>query len=126
MTKKSFLVDHASVVNLDVASVTGLYYGGMVLIHHEVGVRGQTLLVSSSGASIMGSGAAAGGSMEQDEGRRNEQEPQAGRRDPTHGEDGVDLTLIRWMLALPPGERLATLERTVRSILRLRNARFTS
>ncbi len=39
---------------------------------------------------------------------------------PTHSEDGVDLTLIRWMLAMTPAERLQTLQRTVRSILRLR------
>ncbi len=46
------------------------------------------------------------------------------RRDlPTHSEDGVDLTLIRWMLSLTPLERLRVLQRTVRSILRLRNAR---
>jgi len=29
---------------------------------------------------------------------------------PTHSEDGVDLTLIRWMLSLTPSERLASLE----------------
>lgn len=29
---------------------------------------------------------------------------------PTHSEDGVDLTLIRWMLSLTPAERLASLE----------------
>jgi hypothetical protein len=42
---------------------------------------------------------------------------------PTHSEDGVDLTLIRWMLSLTPLERLRYLQRTVGSILRLRNAR---
>jgi hypothetical protein len=40
---------------------------------------------------------------------------------PTHSDDGVDLTLIRWMLSLTPGERLETLQNTVRSILRLRD-----
>jgi hypothetical protein len=39
---------------------------------------------------------------------------------PTHSEDGVDLTLIRWMLSLTPAERLQVLQRNVRSILRLR------
>lgn len=40
--------------------------------------------------------------------------------EPTHSEDGVDLTLIRWMLSLTPAERLEVLEHNVRSILRLR------
>jgi len=35
-------------------------------------------------------------------------------------EDGVDLTLIRWMLSLTPAERLEMLEASVRSLLRLR------
>lgn len=38
----------------------------------------------------------------------------------THSEDGVDLTLIRWMLSLTPAERLEVLENNVRSIMRLR------
>ena len=41
---------------------------------------------------------------------------------PTHSPDGVDLTLIRWMLTLTPTERLEVLQATVRSILRLRGA----
>jgi hypothetical protein len=45
---------------------------------------------------------------------------------PTHSEDGVDLTLIRWMLSLTPGERLETLQSTVRSILRLRDVQSGS
>jgi hypothetical protein len=40
---------------------------------------------------------------------------------PTHSEDGVDLTLIRWMLSLTPRERLETLQNTIRSIERLRH-----
>jgi hypothetical protein len=40
----------------------------------------------------------------------------------THSEDGVDLTLIQWMLAMTPAERLQTLQRTVQSIQRLRHA----
>ncbi|KPL04175.1 MAG: hypothetical protein AMJ73_04515 [candidate division Zixibacteria bacterium SM1_73] len=39
----------------------------------------------------------------------------------THSEDGVDLTLIRWMLSLTPEERLITLQNNVRSLKRLRN-----
>ncbi len=37
-----------------------------------------------------------------------------------YSEDGVDLTLIRWMLSLTPAERLEMLEASVRSLLRLR------
>jgi hypothetical protein len=37
-----------------------------------------------------------------------------------YSEDGVDLTLIRWMLSLTPAERLDVLQNTVASILRLR------
>ena len=46
---------------------------------------------------------------------------EAGRaKEPMHGEDGVDLTLIRWMFSLTPLERLEVLQETVRSLLRLR------
>lgn len=38
----------------------------------------------------------------------------------THSEDGVDLTVIRWMLSLTPTERLEALQQNVRSIMRLR------
>jgi hypothetical protein len=37
--------------------------------------------------------------------------------------DGVDLTLIRWMLSLTAMERLQTLQNSVRSILRLRDGK---
>jgi len=40
--------------------------------------------------------------------------------EPTHSADGVDLTLIRWMLSLTPAERLQVLQQNVRSILRRR------
>jgi len=48
--------------------------------------------------------------------------PEAGwnEENPTYSQDGVDLTLIRWMLSLSPLERLETLQQTVQSILRLR------
>lgn len=39
----------------------------------------------------------------------------------THSPDGVDLTLIRWMLSLTPEERLEVLQANVRSILTLRD-----
>jgi len=38
----------------------------------------------------------------------------------THSEDGVDLTLIRWMLSLTPTERLEALQQNLRSFMRLR------
>ena len=48
--------------------------------------------------------------------------PAAGwnEENPTYGQDGVDLTLIWWMLSLSPLERLETPQQTVQSILRLR------
>jgi hypothetical protein len=36
-------------------------------------------------------------------------------------DDGVDLTLIRWMLSLTPAERLQVLQDNVNSILKLRD-----
>jgi hypothetical protein len=39
---------------------------------------------------------------------------------PIHSEDGVDLTLIRWMLSLTPAERLDSLEGWVDGIRELR------
>jgi len=39
---------------------------------------------------------------------------------PTYSEDGVDLTLIRWMLSLTPAERVAVLEGHVDDVLRVR------
>lgn len=39
---------------------------------------------------------------------------------PDYSEDGVDLTLIRWMLSLTPAERLQFLEERINEILRIR------
>jgi hypothetical protein len=39
----------------------------------------------------------------------------------TYSSDGVDLTLIRWMLSLTPAERLQVLQQSVKSLLRLRD-----
>lgn len=50
----------------------------------------------------------------------NSREAGSNREDATYSQDGVDLTLVRWMLSLTPLERLETLQRTVQSILRLR------
>ena len=41
--------------------------------------------------------------------------------EPMYSEDGVDLTLIRWMLSLTPTERLETLQQTVQSLMKLRD-----
>ena len=40
-----------------------------------------------------------------------------------YNEDGVDITLIRWMLSMTPTERLQTLQQNVLSIMKLRNAK---
>ncbi len=39
---------------------------------------------------------------------------------PAYSEDGVDLTLIRWMLSLTPAERLQVLQQFVNSVLEIR------
>ena len=41
---------------------------------------------------------------------------------PTYSEDGVDLTLIRWMLSFTPLERLRIMQRYAASTYRLQNA----
>jgi hypothetical protein len=38
----------------------------------------------------------------------------------TRSEDGIDVTLIHWMLRLTPAERLQVLERYLNSVLRIR------
>ena len=40
----------------------------------------------------------------------------------TYSSDGVDLTLIRWMLSLTPAERLHVLQQSVESLLSLLDA----
>jgi hypothetical protein len=45
-------------------------------------------------------------------------------REKTHSEDGVDLTLIRWMLSLTPAERLQVLQHNITSIMRLRGEKI--
>ena len=52
--------------------------------------------------------------------RRSEESPQA-QDGQAYSEDGVDLTLIRWMLSLTPSERLQVLQRNVQSLARLCN-----
>jgi hypothetical protein len=64
----------------------------------------------------------------QSEGARgpNEAEEAGGGALPARSPDGVDLTLIRWMLGLTPRERLEFLQSTIVSILRLRDVRHGS
>jgi hypothetical protein len=47
-------------------------------------------------------------------------------KEPEYSEDGVDLTLIRWMLSMTPTERLHVLQEAVRSLTRLRDGSFLS
>ncbi len=49
-----------------------------------------------------------------------EPEPNGGAPVPDYSEDGVDLSLIRWMLSLSPRERLEVLQDQVSGILALR------
>ena len=42
---------------------------------------------------------------------------------PSRDEEGVDLTLVRWMLRLSPGDRLRALQGAADSLSRLRHAR---
>ncbi len=44
-------------------------------------------------------------------------QPQTDYSQTDYSEDGVDLTLIRWMLSLTPAERLQILQRQVNAIL---------
>jgi len=41
-----------------------------------------------------------------------------------YAEDGVDLTLLRWMVSLTPTERLAVLQRNVAAVRRLQSGRW--
>jgi len=42
--------------------------------------------------------------------------------EPLYSDDGVDLTLIRWMLSLTPEQRLDVLRKNVHAVKRLREA----
>jgi len=48
--------------------------------------------------------------------------PPEGAEETSQSPDGVDLTLIRWMLSLSPAERLRAGQRFARSVLRIRRA----
>ena len=58
--------------------------------------------------------------------QRNAGDPEVYHATDPYSEDGVDLTLIRWMLRKTPEERLKVLQNSVRAIVRLRNARVRS
>jgi hypothetical protein len=45
---------------------------------------------------------------------------------PTYSEDGVDLTLIRWMLSLTPEERIKALENNLYALARLKNGKVAT
>ena len=49
-----------------------------------------------------------------------EHEPEPATQRPDYSADGVDLSLIRWMLSLTPAERLQFLQRHVNRILAVR------
>lgn len=49
-------------------------------------------------------------------------EPLKSASEPTPCDDGVDVTLIRWMLSLSPEERLAVLQGFVDSVAELTDA----
>jgi hypothetical protein len=49
--------------------------------------------------------------------------PIGGRGGTGEGNDGVDVSLIRWFLGLSPRERLRVLQNTVNAISRLRERR---
>jgi hypothetical protein len=52
---------------------------------------------------------------------RTYEEPRSQKQRPTHSEDGVDLTLIRWMLSLTPEQRIKALEDNLYALTRLKN-----
>ncbi|MGC9997251.1 MAG: hypothetical protein ABSE79_18190 [Terriglobia bacterium] len=58
---------------------------------------------------------------QRDSSRTTEASPRLPGSEGTHSDDGVDLTLIRWMLSLTPAERLQVLQQSVKSLLRLRD-----
>jgi hypothetical protein len=47
-------------------------------------------------------------------------QPQPAHAEPAYSEDGIDLTLIRWMLSLTPAERLEVLQGFADSLAEIR------
>ena len=58
--------------------------------------------------------------------QRPNQDPPLRKHQRTHSEDGVDLTLIRWMLSLTPEQRIRALEDNVYALMRLKNGTITA
>ncbi len=58
--------------------------------------------------------------MDEKESERANLVPGDAADEPAFSEDGVDLTLIRWMLSPTPTERLEALQDVIWSIVRLR------
>jgi hypothetical protein len=52
--------------------------------------------------------------------RSPEREHEPPPQPPDYSDDGVDLSLVRWMLSLTPAERLQFLQRHVNRILAIR------
>jgi hypothetical protein len=49
-----------------------------------------------------------------------EPDNQAEKQSPEYSEDGVDVSLIRWLLSLTPLQRLQFLERNLNALARIR------
>jgi hypothetical protein len=66
--------------------------------------------------------------VDQDQNRQEKEavDPLPGHDIQTHSEDGVDLTLIRAMLAMTPMERLRYFDDFMQGVGRLRRARLRS
>ncbi len=59
--------------------------------------------------------------MPEDDPQRAKSAPQSLTDNAVYSEDGVDLTLVRWMLSLTPTQRLEVLQEHIWSIMRLRD-----
>jgi hypothetical protein len=58
--------------------------------------------------------------------QRPYQKQQSRKQRSTQGEDGVDLTLIRWMLSLTPEERIKALEDNIYALAILKNGKVAT
>jgi hypothetical protein len=59
---------------------------------------------------------------EQDHPADSDQDVVVADNRPTHSPDGVDLTVIRWMLSLTPLQRLEVLQQHMQAIKSMRDA----
>jgi len=53
----------------------------------------------------------------------NSEKTSTSEHNPTSSKDGVDLSLIRWMLSMTPTQRLQVLQQNIRAIMRLRGGK---